>query len=63
MIERKIVINGCMNCPFREVSHFYENTVICSEFDLDLDEKEVLNIEYIHIDCMLPINIKSENII
>lgn len=63
-IERKLVITGCGNCPFveyRSAKLYGRHPHICSRYELLLDEP--YNKEKTHKDCMLPINVKSENII
>ncbi len=65
MIERKLVITGCGNCPFVGflpiINLIQHGQHTCIKYDLQLEEP--YNIEKTHDMCMLPINIKSENII
>ena len=65
MIERKIIITGCGNCPFNEYvpSSLYRNSYYrCNKFDLVMDYEEAHDDEKTHPQCMLPVNIESKNI-
>lgn len=65
MIERKIVITGCGNCPYRDYkigSNYEYGHYICNKYNFRVDTNTAYSEDNTDSRCMLPINIKSENI-
>lgn len=65
MIERKIVITSCYECPFKEYvpSTIYRDSYYtCLKFGISMSYEEAYDEEKTHTDCMLPVNIESKDL-
>lgn len=65
MIERKIIVTGCHDCPFKDYvpSTLYENPYYkCTKFNLVLNKDIAYSVDKTHPQCMLPINIESKHV-
>ena len=64
MIERKIVITSCYECPFKQYvpsSQYRDPYYKCNKFGMSMSYEEAHDEEKTHSECMLPVNIESKH--